>query len=123
MDATRTTARTFVAGQKLWFVPVSNHLGEATYVAIKTVGRKWLTLENGYRADVETLFVDGDGRGYTHPAVCYIDKQAYDEAKALEHAWLRFRTSIAANGSRVPKGVTREAIQAARTALRMDEET
>jgi hypothetical protein len=114
------SALRFAHGQTLWFVPVAKHDGAPHYVAIERVGRKWLTLMNGYRADITTLAVEGNGAGHLHPAQCYLTKKAHDDVQELRSAWQRLRYWVEAKGSSVPDGVTLESIRCARQALGMD---
>lgn len=65
-------------------------------VVITKVGRKWLTLDNGSRADSETLRIDG--RGMSSPGILYENEQAYidfrdhlDLCAKIKQRFLSFR--------------------------------
>lgn len=102
-------------GQKLWFVPRQRYLGEPKFVTVEKCGRKWLTLDNGYRADVATLNVDG-GRGYYSPAACYYSREEWEAEKALKEAWVGFRGAVDRSLT-MPSGTTLERIEQARKML------
>lgn len=66
----------YTEGQTLWLVPSRyRHSGEPREVTITKVGRKWLTLNNGYRAAVDGLALDGGE--YSSPGVCYLTREAW----------------------------------------------
>ena len=75
----------FEKGQFLTFVGSHRYNAGAKETAIVTVGRKWLTLDNGYRVDKETLWADGEG--YTSPGRAYLSMAEYEAETALNAAW------------------------------------
>lgn len=46
-------------------------------VTIAKVGRAWLTLSDGSRADIETLKIDN--RGYGYQDQCWVSRSAYED--------------------------------------------
>lgn len=76
-------------GQKLYYVPYrwSYHSdpNEGTVVAVKKIGRRWATLDNNHRIDIETM--QADGNGYSSPGMCYLSKVAYEKEIEADSAW------------------------------------
>jgi hypothetical protein len=109
----------FVVGQELWFEYVDNYRknkrAPAT-VTIEKVGNTWLYLSNGYRVYIDTLIADGGG--FVSQGRAYIDKEARLAEVALIESLEKFRRDV---GSLRVKSVTKESIEAARTALGLDE--
>lgn len=101
-------------GQTLFFAPYSNHTyspkGEVT---ITKVGRKWATLSNNCRIDLETLVADGGE--YTPPGRCYLSQAEYEAEAAANNEWIKFRQGLPYAR---PQGVTAEDIAAARKLLK-----
>lgn len=54
----------YTVGQTLWW----EGSRYAYTLTIERVGRRWLTLDNGYRVDRQTLIADGGG--YVSPGRC-----------------------------------------------------
>ena len=54
-------------------------------VTIEKVGRKWLHLSNGHRADIDTLRLDGGE--YSSPGTCWESESDYNHHKDLEYRW------------------------------------
>jgi len=72
-------------GQKLWFVP---RRGEAQEVEVIKVDRKWAYISGSrpdLRVDVETL--SADGRGYSSPGQCHMDREAYELDVTRRKEW------------------------------------
>ncbi len=101
-------------GQILWYVPTQRWNGEKREVTITKIGSKWLTLNNGDRAEIDGLGVEC--KGYSDKARCYVDRVAYEEEQALKEAWTAFRQDTD-RMRKVPKLATIEAIQQARKLL------
>ena len=103
-----------VVGQELIFQPYQRSVGNVNSCKVEKVGRKWITLTNGYRIDKETLVADG-GR-YSPPGCAWLSKKDYDDSIALTTAWLVFRTAVDRKHS-VPEGVTLNQITNAHRSL------
>jgi hypothetical protein len=84
---------------------------------IVKVGRKWLTLDNNEKIDLETLQMDGD---YLNKA--YVTEAEYAQEHALSDAWSQFHAQISRAYS-MPKGVSITDIEAARTILKLGSTT
>lgn len=56
-------------------------------VTITKVGRKWLHLSNGYRADIDTLILDGGE--YSSPGKCWMSQAEYKLHVELDKRWKR----------------------------------
>lgn len=70
--------------QELLYVP--NHGRNAPcMVTVKTVGRKWITLSNRLRIDINTLVADGGG--YSSPGKCYLTKEEYEDFRRVSDKW------------------------------------
>ncbi len=78
-------------GMSLWWVG-SNNRKTQEEVTVTKVGRKWATLSNGLRIDIETLAADGGQ--YVSPGQCYESRQVYEQAIALHIAWQKFRADV-----------------------------
>lgn len=107
---------TYTKEQKLWMVPNVRYIGEPCEVTIVKVGRKWLTLDNGYRAAIDTLVLDGGQ--FISPGRCYLTRKEWEETTALKDAWVKLRTDIDSN-RQPPDGLTIAAIDNVRTFLRL----
>lgn len=83
----------FQVGQSLYLVP-NRGCGYrcSGVVSISKVGRKWATLDNDSKMDLQTL--DIDGGGYSSPGKCYLSEQEYIEYKEKKDYWLRLRNKI-----------------------------
>lgn len=103
-------------GQELWMVPRERHLGQPRFVKVVKVGRKWAELDCLYRVNMETLSVDGGG--YTSPARCYLDKEAYEAEQERQRLWGVLRQRIN-NKWTAPDGVTVEQIKIAAAELNL----
>jgi hypothetical protein len=104
----------YTVGQKLWLVPSQRYLGEPREIAITKVGRKWLTLDGGARADVDGLVLDGGQ--YSPPGYCYATRDEWEAEKALNDEWSKLRRDIDCS-RRVPVGTSVKAIHDARAIL------
>jgi hypothetical protein len=103
-------------GQRLWYVP--NRRGTAHEVEIVKIGRKWAELNEGcprYRIDMETLSVDG--RGFSSPGRCHLDREAYEMDQMTRLAWHNVQNQMSRRG---PGSATLENIQAASTLLGLE---
>ena len=104
----------YTEGQKLWLVPSHRYMGEPREVTIVKVGRKWLTLNNGHRAAVDGLALDGGE--YMSPGVCYLSREAWEIEKALNESCSQLRRDVDM-AHRVPDGLTVQSIHDARKLL------
>lgn len=107
-----------VVGQVLYFVGSnSHHNKEGRDVTVTRVGRKWATLDNGYRISVDSWRADGNG--YQSPGRCYVNRDAHwHETKRVE-GWNALHTRIR-NQHSIPDGVTTEQIEQASVLLGLD---
>jgi hypothetical protein len=103
-------------GQKLWWVPSHRHNMSEREVTVEKVGRKWATLDCGYRIDVASLVADVGG--YSSPGKCYPTREEWSAENALGTAWSEFASDIR-NRYRRPEGVTIEDIRQARELLKL----
>lgn len=96
----------YQVGQQLW-CSYSQIRSTPEYVSITKVGRKWLELSNRYRAEKETLKLDGGA--YSSPGQCYISKEEFDNVVFLNDKWNEFQRLIR-NGYARPKHLTADMI-------------
>lgn len=115
---------TFELGQTIWIHFYQRSLGVALSPhTVTKIGRKWVTLgngfrENAYRFDVDTLELDGGD--YTSPGKVYLSEEAYHQETALMGAWKVFQDRIRFFGYQTtPKGLTLADIEAASNALKL----
>jgi hypothetical protein len=94
-------------GQQLWFVPSQRRCGSAEYVTVEKIGRKWATISNGYRIDLETLTADGGQ--YMSPGACWTTKEEWEAATERHQAWFNFRAAAGVQ-YQPPDGFTTEEI-------------
>lgn len=94
------------AGQELFYVPRSRFQNPAS-VVVEKVGRKWASLSNRIRVDIETLIADGGD--YPSPGRAYLRKEDHEEEAALNADWAALRKKIDRLWS-PPPGMTREMI-------------
>lgn len=88
---------------------------------IEKIGRKWVTLSNGYRFDRSDVRMDLDGAGYSSPGRVYLSSEEYEAEKALGLAWMSLRRHVDRLYS-PPSGITLEAIQQATALLGFETE-
>lgn len=55
-------------GQQLWYVPNDSRRGEARFVTVTQVGRKWAQISPTSRISIETLAVDAGRLSSPGPA-------------------------------------------------------
>jgi hypothetical protein len=94
-------------GQKLWFVPYEHRRNPPHDVTVTKVGRKWATLDNGHRIDVETW--QADGGDCSSPGKCYPDRAAWENEQDRQAAWNVLRRAVG-DTWRPPAGVTVEGV-------------
>ena len=84
----------YACGQELYFEwsEYSHRKNTGEMVAITKIGRRWLSLSNGFRADAETLYVDG-GK-YSAPGRCFLSRDAREAERARNAAWAALRNSM-----------------------------
>ena len=104
----------YTEGQMLWMVPTGNRYLKPGFVKIVRVGRVWLTLDNGCRANIDGLMLDGGD--YMSPGACYLTKEEWETEKALSAAWNSFRSDVDRE-RRIPAGITVQSIIDARKIL------
>lgn len=109
-------SNTLQIGQTLYFVPRHLRDRRSENVTVEKIGRKWATLSNRHRIDIETLVVDGGE--YSSPGRCYLSKDEYEAESALQSTWNSFKREIERQ-SRIPGGVTVERIAEARKLLNL----
>lgn len=112
-DESRSTAKLepeYQVGQVLYFEHSEYHRRHAPLeeVAVVKVGRVWMTLSNGKRADVKTLVVDG-GK-YSSPGRCWLNKEERESELAARKAWQSLKARM---GHAAPEGVSAESIERA----------
>lgn len=100
-------------GDQLWYATTARY-ERSQLVTVKKVGRKWLTLSNGRRADKGTLEVDG----YPSGASLHESEEAWKANVALGVAWGHIRSKIGRT-YRVPQGVSAADIAQAMDLLRL----
>ena len=100
-----------VVGQVL-HLPPGNHRSGWTEYTIEKIGRKWATLNRGYRCDLSTLMLD---RGGYSPKQLYVNRSKFEGEQALRLAWWEFSRRLPSTTP--PKGVTLETIAQAEVLL------
>jgi hypothetical protein len=101
----------YKVGQELWFAS-SKKYRSSCMVTIIAVGRKWLKLHNGLRADKVTFEVDGGQ--YLSPGKLYATKEEWDAKCERGKAWGELWQKITdMSVRRPPLFATAEAIRAA----------
>lgn len=93
----------FEVNQKVWFVPsIYSHVKNPYEVTVERIGKKWITLSNGFRCD---KFGEVDGNGYCSPGTLYPNHEAYSQEKAKENVWKMIKNQIQYN-YQVPDNLT-----------------
>ena len=85
-------------------------------VKVLNVGRKWATLSNRYRIDLETYCADGGN--YISPGKAWNSKLEHDDSVVRDKMWLLFRILVSA--VRIDNDLTIEQIVKAADALGID---
>lgn len=84
----------YACGQELYFewsdYGQKKNTGEM--VTITKIGRRWLTLSNGHRADATTLYADGGQ--YSAPGRCFISRESREIERARDSAWTALRNNM-----------------------------
>jgi hypothetical protein len=96
-------------GQKLYFVGAHRYNAGGKDVVVKKVGRKWATLQDGERIDLQTLHMDGGG--YTSPGTCWLSRELYEAEMARVDAWDVLRMYMHRTMWRLPDNMTLEQIR------------
>jgi hypothetical protein len=105
----------FKVGQQFWFAS-NKHYRESSVVTVLAVGRKWLMLDNGLRANKVTL--EADGGEYSSPGRLVASKEEWDAKCEREKAWNNLWKKITdISARRPPHFATAEAIRAAERLL------
>lgn len=105
-------------GDTLWWVPAPRY-GVAMEVSVTKVGRKWVTLDNGHRIDLETWTADGGN--FMSPGTCWLSREAWERNTVLVQSWERLRRD-ASNLWRPPRDMTVERIAQVRDLLGLPKE-
>lgn len=100
---------TYKVGDKLWWVS-SHNTSVQGVVTVTRVGRKWLSLSNAHRVDIDSLLADG--KGYSSPGRCYQSLDEYVRLTAIADAWDAFKSALGRH-YRPPASVTVSDILAA----------
>jgi hypothetical protein len=61
-------------GQSVFYVPTYRH-SQPSYAKVEKVGRKWATLDNRQRIEIETGMADGGE--YSSPGFAYVSEDEY----------------------------------------------
>ena len=72
-------------GRELWAVQTMNGKPRGFVVKVTKVGRKWITLDNGWRCDRVTGIVDGGA--YSPPGKVYATKQFWLDELENKRVW------------------------------------
>ncbi len=99
-------------GNSLWWVSNYNAKTQEA-VTVTKVGRKWATLSNRHRINVDTMAVDGGE--YVPPGRCYSSRAAYEQEAMASAAWDALRRDI--QDAKRPDHVTMDKIFLARALL------
>lgn len=106
-------------GQTLWYVPQYSYRPDkgGYEVTIEKVGRRWATLANNQgRIDRDTLHVDG--RGYSSPGRCWINRDHYEKHKRAASVWAEFARQVWTKS--LPSNITEENIRQAALLLKLE---
>lgn len=80
-------------GQYLWFVPSDKrNEDQACAVTVTHVGRKWASISNHERIEIDTLIAD-PGR-YVSAGRCWLSQQDWEAEKNRRRAWDELRDFI-----------------------------
>lgn len=73
-------------GQELWFVPHDAHdVRRSCIVRVNKIGRRWATLDNRGRVDLETLIADGGN--FISPGRCWLSEGHWQAEQRRRAAW------------------------------------
>jgi len=79
--STDGASREFVVGMKFYFVPSDTRWRTCENVTVTKVGRKWVTLSNGFRFDkTSRWWRRTDGSGYSSPGTIWDSEDRYRES-------------------------------------------
>jgi len=103
----------FHEGQSLWFVQsnywnLSEESKNGREVVVEKLGRKWITLSNSYRIDINTL--QADGKGYSSPGQCYLSHHEFMNHIKKQKLWNKLKNLIQHQYA-CPEHLTVEALQ------------
>ena len=110
--------RKIEVGQKLWWVPFEGYYGSPREVTVVKIGRKWATLSNCHRIELDSWIADGGQ--YSSPGSCYESEKVYEEAVKLSADWAKLRGAVDMMRTR-PECVTSESIVQIRQLLGIEE--
>ena len=99
-------------GQALWYVP--DRHGDQQEVKVTAIGRKWASLDNGWRANKETLALDGGD--YSPNASLWHSEAEYKTRMLVDESLRQLRTQIAYSRS---DEITLEDIAQVRALMRL----
>lgn len=75
----------YEVGQALWFVPSHRNADkDGDETTVEKVGRKWVTLSNGFRIDFSGRADSGD---YGSRGFAYESREAFEAARERNKAW------------------------------------
>lgn len=114
MTVSGEAKRKFTVGQTLFFVGAHRYNSGVTKATIEKIGRKWLTMSNGHRADVETLAADGGN--YVSPGQFWPSMKEYEAADRRAASWNELYRLVSST-YHAPKHLTAEAINKIRSEL------
>jgi hypothetical protein len=63
-------------------------------VTVEKAGRKWATLSNGHRIDLESLMGESTGYGVGSAGRCYVAKSDHDEECERDQLWSGLQKKI-----------------------------
>lgn len=88
-------------GQELWFVPAESRLREPYATTVAKVGRRWATLSNGYRIDLQNACrpfgecsFSVDGAGFSSPGTCWLTRDDYVRHQECARLWCSLTSEI-----------------------------
>lgn len=82
-------------GQSVFYVP-NHRYGTPAYVKVQKVGRKWATLDNRVRIEIESGVADGGE--YSSPGAAYLSKDDYLSEVRVEKKRRKLSDEISRHG-------------------------
>lgn len=79
--------------QTLWWV--CTYAKQGRPVTVVSVGRKWATLSNRVRIDIETLRADAGG--HPSPGKCYTSQEVFDAEVLRDQVWQELQSRLASH--------------------------
>lgn len=81
-------------GMSLYWVPVERRTAEPCLITVVSVGRKWATLSNHLRVDVQTGEVERQKYGHPIPGVYLANEAEYLEFLEKSRLWAAIRRKV-----------------------------